>query len=59
MSNLELAKKIRRVRKFMLENATRWEQMVDLDPYWADAAKNARNEAAKYLLQLRELKETA
>jgi hypothetical protein len=56
MSNIEYAKKLRRVRKFALENAARWERDLAHDPLLQGAIDSAKESAARYLVMLRELK---
>jgi hypothetical protein len=61
MSNIEYAKKLRRVRKFALENAARWERLavIENDPLWLEGAADARKHAQEYLERLRELRRAA
>jgi hypothetical protein len=55
MSDLELAKKLRRVRKGLLADAARWELRLSEDPLLQEVIDCARVRAERYLVQLRQL----
>lgn len=59
MSDLELAKKLRRARKNMLELAAHWELELIHDPVLRGAIDDAKASAQRYLLQLRTLRNAA